>query len=485
MKTDFFRAALACALAACSTPALALHLNPRGLGQALIYPYYTVNKNQDTLVTVVNTSDRSKLVEVSFAEGYNGRLVYQTYRFLSAHDVWSARISQTANDGGARVFTTDTTCTYLEASQEGGPFQASAYSGGSVYPPDGGPTSITRTREGYVKMIAVADIRPDSAIERTIRHVQNGHPNGGVPTKCVSVQSAYQDLIAPSGGLGGSASIVNVGEGTFFAYSAEAIDAFTGAVLVGGGRSTFDSFTMPNSPESRYPGGAIADISVGGRDPITLDFPKSLDALNAVFMADAISNDYLVDSGLGANTDWVLTFPTKSFHVDKYILASGVSPFVEMFGQKTPGQSNVQFDLSTFDHEEGKAPNTCAPVACPKYTLPYEVNVLSFSAEPPADQHSQVLGSALATYVAPYGSSGWAQMNLNPEREPHLLREGTTAAGTSVVLKGLPVVGFMVYNVINSNAQPGKLANYSGLFSHRATTSCSSSAGPPEVDPCS
>ena len=484
MKTDFFRAALACALTAFSTSALALHLNPRGLGQALIYPYYTVNKNQDTLVTVVNTSDLDKLVEVSFAEGYNGRLVYQTYLFLSAHDMWSARISQTATDGGARVFTTDATCTYPEVSPGGEPFRSAAYSGGSVYPPDGGPTTVARTREGYVKMIAVADIRPDSATGRAIRHVQNGHPNGGIPTQCVSVMSADQDLIAPGGRLGGSASIVNVGEGTFFAYNAEAIEAFTGAVLVGGSRSTFDSFTMPNSPESRYPSGAVADISVGGQNPITLDFPRSLDALNAVFMADAISNDYLVDSGLGANTDWVLTFPTKSFYVDKYYAVGATPPFVEMFGQKTPGQSNVQFDLSIFDHEEGTTTNTCASGACPAYTLPYEVNVLSFSAEPSADQHSQVLGSALATYVAPYGSSGWAQMNLNPEREPHLLREGTTAAGTSVVLKGLPVVGFMVYNVINSNAQPGKLANYSGLFPHRATVSCTSTASLPTEDPC-
>ncbi len=35
----------------------AVSLNPRGVGQALIYPYYTVNKNQDTLVSIVNTSD--------------------------------------------------------------------------------------------------------------------------------------------------------------------------------------------------------------------------------------------------------------------------------------------------------------------------------------------------------------------------------------------------------------------------------------------
>ena len=44
------------------------------------------------------------------------------------------------------------------------------------------------------------------------------------------------------------------------------------------------------------------------------------------------------------------------------------------------------------------------------------------------------------------------------------------------ITRGLPATGFMVYNIINSNAQPGKLANYSGLFPHRASLSCSGNA---------
>ena len=44
------------------------------------------------------------------------------------------------------------------------------------------------------------------------------------------------------------------------------------------------------------------------------------------------------------------------------------------------------------------------------------------------------------------------------------------AAGTVVL--GLPVTGYYGYNVINANAQPGSLANYGGLFRHRASRSC-------------
>jgi hypothetical protein len=41
-----------------------------------------------------------------------------------------------------------------------------------------------------------------------------------------------------------------------------------------------------------------------------------------------------------------------------------------------------------------------------------------------------------------------------------------------VVLNGLPATGFEAFNVINANAQPGQLANYNGLFRHRASRSC-------------
>jgi hypothetical protein len=54
------------------------------------------------------------------------------------------------------------------------------------------------------------------------------------------------------------------------------------------------------------------------------------------------------------------------------------------------------------------------------------------------------------------------------------LTEGTDSNGHSVTLYGLPVTGFMAYNVINTNAQPGLLANYSGVFANRAGVTCRS-----------
>jgi hypothetical protein len=57
----------------------------------------------------------------------------------------------------------------------------------------------------------------------------------------------------------------------------------------------------------------------------------------------------------------------------------------------------------------------------------------------------------------------------------------TSASGR---LTGLPAIGFMTYNIINAQAQPGVLANYGGLFPHRSSISCMLDSGQGAVGPC-
>jgi hypothetical protein len=82
------------------------------------------------------------------------------------------------------------------------------------------------------------------------------------------------------------------------------------------------------------------------------------------------------------------------------------------------------------------------------------------------------------SFSIPLGASttGDIVMNLVDTGGIQQLPDGTDADGNAVTLLGLPVTGFMAYNVINTNAQPGLLANYSGVFANRATASCSGSS---------
>ncbi|HST27451.1 MAG TPA: hypothetical protein VLK26_03685, partial [Rudaea sp.] len=73
------------ALAGSANPAHAVYLNARGMGQVLLYPYYTVNAHQNTLISVANATDTGKVVHVRFREGYNGRDVLDFDVYLSAY----------------------------------------------------------------------------------------------------------------------------------------------------------------------------------------------------------------------------------------------------------------------------------------------------------------------------------------------------------------------------------------------------------------
>ena len=82
----------------------AVNVNPNGLGQALIYPYYTVNSDAagnayNSLLSVVNTTTSAKAVKVRFLEGKNSREVLDFNLYLSPRDVWAAGIIRSS---GAR-----------------------------------------------------------------------------------------------------------------------------------------------------------------------------------------------------------------------------------------------------------------------------------------------------------------------------------------------------------------------------------------------
>ena len=465
-----------------ASSASAVSLNPKGIGQVLFYPYYTVNKNQDTLISVANTSDVGKVVRVEFLEGINGRDVSLFTLFLSPHDVWTASITQTADDGGAQLLTTDRSCTYPILPTPL-PFRSDAYDGTGPVPGDGGPQSITRTREGYVAAISMGDIVPGSPTDVRTRHAQDGNAGAGTPPGCDEINNVnvVADVVAPSNALYGSAAIVNVGEGTYFAYNADAVAGYTDIPLI----SSSAQFTLllqnANSAEATN-GVARAYVSDNDGRPIAIDYEFGIDALSAIFMSDALYNEYLVDSSLGANTDWVVTFPTKPFYTDTIYGSSVPSPpFDEAF---VDGAAPVEVDGTIYDREEGATPLFDCDI-CPPPTqhahLAYAVNVLSFVTltDPAPGTPSGVFGSVLTSLnVPPYGGSGAVTLNFLTGSVNHQLPGGIDSDGNEVTLIGLPATGFMSYNIINTQAQPGMLANYGGSFHHRATMTC---IGPADV----
>jgi hypothetical protein len=471
------RANLAAAIAFAAFSALftmesasAVALNPRGLGQVLIFPYYTVNNSQDTLFSIGNAGDTGKVVHLRFRESYNARSVLEFDVFLSAHDVWTAAITQSSDTGPALIRTSDRSCTNPPIVSVGQQFLDSDYVTQNA---DSGPQTPARTREGFIEVIAVGDTTPGGALDQMITHVQNGTPGGGVPACDAAVLQSSAPTVAPTPNLFGSVAIVNVGQGTFFGYTPDALTGFTDQALATTGAANGPTLDEANTtiaaPLTR------ASVLVGGR-PIDVDYQFPIDAVSAVFMADSIYNEYFADPSFGAATEWVVTLPTREFYTDPALAQTVVPPFAELFQD---GRSDTVVGSTVYDREEGEvtpivACELCPPVA-PIPSFPYAVNVIRFINEGGA---SVVFGSNIVPFTLSLGAAttGNAVMVLADPASLQQLPGGTDADSNTVTLLGLPVTGFMAYNVINTNAQPGSLANYSGVFANRATAACAGSS---------
>ncbi len=484
MKKNLLTAAVVAGFAGAAGLANAVELNPDGLGQVLIYPYYTVNAGQTTVLSVVNTTSLAKAVKVRFLEGYNSQEVLDFNLFLSAYDVWTANVFALSATGGGNILTDDKSCTNpdlrnrptkLPDGRSYEPFRNNQYQAS-------GPKGLDRTREGHIELIDMATIAAGSALEAGVTHVS------GTPDDCSvarSVQSSDAALLPPSGGLFGSGTIVNPAIGTIYAYNADAVDGFyavTSGNLFSGSSSVTPSLAQAQTDATTAVAYNYATASSGGSNLVvtsTYALANAIDAVSSVFTASSINNEYVIEAASGSESEWIVTFPTKRFYVNG---ATAIAPFTKVF--TTASYSCAVVGIQYFDREEQTTflvDDFSPPPTIQPSSLCYEAQAITF--QNAADYVAgngvgKVLGSKLTTNVDPRGNggfqSGWMSLNLDPGAEPHALR----ASLDGDVFHGLPVTGFLAVNYINANnGAPGVLANYSGLYRHRSKRNCTNQGG--------
>lgn len=494
MKNTLSLLAVAIGLSLVSA-AQAVHVDRGGRGQALIYPYYSVQNGQQTLLSVTNTSSAAQVMKVRIKEGYNNRDALEFNIWLPAYDVWTATIfalEDAALPGeGAAIMTSDRSCTSPLFSSTGltlngnpyVPFQNLTFSSTAS---DGGPSLLSRTREGFIEIIATSDV--GAPLLAAITH----NATTAIPADCMAVQ--HDSIVGspaissrPSGGLMGTASIINVAQGTMLATRAEALDGFTNVSLF-----TETLSDLPNL-------GSVNDTAVGGTATAHLfdaqghalhlayggdeSGSRPIDAVSAVLMADQVYNEYLISPGVNASSDWLLTFPTKQFYVDppfSGLNTSARQPFLDLFG--APGVARIQLTATTYNRE---AYDPAIEIGCfggtvcePFGKAGYGVNVLpirEYSSADSAVLHSKLL-APFEPNAFPYvtdliqlpGTSGWLKLFLFGSQSAHAM----TPSLQGQVLRGLPVIGFWATNLVNNNVSHGVLSNYAAAVPHATSVTC-------------
>lgn len=483
VRSKCMRNACLAALLETALPAAAVHVNPQGAGQVLLFPYYTVNDQQQTVLSIVNTTGRAKIVEVSFREAFNGRSVLRMDVVLSPRDTWTATVFE-QEYLGARVpalFVRDESCTVpLRYEWEGMAVNPSFrvfrqfdyYDGLSG---DGGPVGDARLREGYFHVVERAELTGDLAGAARVRACE-------VFANLREI-AANSQVSSPGGGLRGNFAVINVGEGTLLGGSATAIEAFSTTPLLSetADPRTFDALAAVNDGGSPI----TAQLFVNGRFA-ELTFPpeRAVDALSAVLMTEHVSGDVTREARLGSSTDWVITAPTKRFHTDATRARSQLAPFASLFNTANPAGSCSPFVPRLYDRE-GQATvlvpestHPSAPRLLPQFALCHVTDTVSFQPDRGADElASPVLGSWVNTHVGDPRTTveaGSLTLTLGSDGERHsFLPPGLAGPG----LRGLPVIGFEATRYINGNVTPGVLANYTVGRALMSSTRCTDYAG--------
>ena len=273
MKKNQLSLAVAATAAGLASAAYAdMYVNADGSGEALIFPFYSAQSNNQTYVNVINTTSHYKAVKVRVREGQAGEETADLNVYMGPRDYFSFGIVADDDSDGARIVSGDSTCTVPSI----GDLQNALFS------------DETRETIGTIEVIEMGQI--DAA----------GPVAGWIASgDCESLTSAWGSDGAwtadaatgfaaswSGGGLIGTATVVNSEAGTGVGFDAAAV-----ADMVSAGSSGSALHYAPSAD-----GPTFSDASIAGD-------------VAALFKVKDLANDYTTETALAALTDWVVAMP--------------------------------------------------------------------------------------------------------------------------------------------------------------------------------
>lgn len=474
-RFPLLRLALAVLAGVLAQPGAAVHLSPKGRGQVLLYPYYSAQGSYDTLISV--GSYHTSAVKLRLREGRNSRIVLELNLYLPDGRIWTAVITRDAA-GNPILRTLDNACTVplLSFSPTFPGARELALSNANYAGFDSAGSGLDRAKEGYIEVIDMGEPQENGPSFGFPQSTLSTHLFAG---RCAEIAAAW----APGGALAtsdgselglnygwmfGTASLINVPEGTSFSYQATML-----ANVFNAPRHTPPGSASPNLEE------AIPQSLIGIEPPLQSTWNRGIDAVSAVLMHQTLLNDYTVDPVISATTDLVLTFPTKAFLVPRETdvnIAVG-APFTARFDNRAPaGPGSTGSALS-----DGASTGACETMSLTRFSHNGDMNSIpaDFALPPPALPRDpgqvcwstsvlsmgnvlrSINATALNTTDTPT-SDGWTKIEF--------AQSLTSKEGRSY--RGLPLIGFAAQKYVNGNIQSvlssgGVLSNYGGAFGHK------------------
>lgn len=494
-----------------------------GIGHALVVPYFTVQGGNATVISLVNTDPtNAKAVKVRFRGGANSDDILDFQVYMSPNDVWNGLVSKNAATGIAEFTTSDNTCT-LPAFTKG---VAQPFITGRLPSYATATETANHTSEGYVEIFNMADIPPNAVTTTLYQSILH---TAGVPRNCTAAALVTATLAdatdetdavtkgfrAPTTGLFGNWTIINVAQTTTFSGSMTAIRAVNGAGLDGYGTYVvFPQSATAASTGTTAVGAATADplflgaanstqggfatmsaAGVGGTQsanpaiaaafydlpdmstPYTIgtNAPVAVAGANSplaqaalltgALAVTSISNEYSTDSAVNASTDWNFSMPTRRYSVAMSYGTSAAAS-IRQFSQVINATPNAWFHTNNTSlsgdricvtaagqrfHDREEGAKTAGAVFSPG-----SVTTFRFCGETSVTTFgsaASVLGATLSVQStgASAFTSGWGVIN-------------TPNAGSA---PGLPIMGSAFIKLTNPAASAGVSGTYGITSDHR------------------
>lgn len=462
--------------------ATSLQFNGDGVGHILIQPYYTAQNGNATLINITNTDQvRGKAVKVRFRSAGNSDDVLDFQVFLSPGDVWTANVTEGA-DGRALLSTTDKTCT-VPAIPAGGV----SFITNNLPPAASDAVKADWTREGYVEFLNMGDVvtNADTTTDQYKLYTAVKHVNGVAPCTAsvlTSSTTVLGGLVKPTTGLMGNWTVINVPSAASWTGEAAAIEARIGSDAEEGvvvyraqngdaagvtvNQFTADPLLIKNGTVANFD---LPDLSTPYIVANAGDATAQSMQLTQALAVSSVTNEFLTDATIAAETDWVFSMPTRRYHVaydyaatlaaekrvfnvaGAAVFAAGAGAADYFYASNTEVSGDLICtllgDVKNYDREETTATAgvVFSPGTIAKVKFCGEGTVVKFNG-------SDVLGANVATGALSTGSiDGWTTIS--------------TANGGF----GLPVLGQSFIQATNASVAAGVSGNFGAGWKHRVT----------------
>lgn len=179
-------------------------INEAGVGHILVVPYFTTQGTNATLLNITNTDTiNGKLVKIRFRGASNSDDIFDFTLALSPGDVWAAKVSQGA-DGRSQLETSDKSCTLPSFVAT----QKNSFPTSRLNPALTDAQKANETREGYVEILTMADIRPAGFRDQGATAAPAANPlftaikhvNGVAPCTATTLDALKTDTTAEAAG---------------------------------------------------------------------------------------------------------------------------------------------------------------------------------------------------------------------------------------------------------------------------------------------